>query len=644
MGDRKFLVRYLQSYKDCVHCLLLGEVLPLIETSPQTIFDKELPELNMQRLREPCLHLPEGFLSKQRKMIHEVCTELGLYHISVGRNKIDRFISVSVYYDGFDSLTDYGKNHEQESDKEAQAMAVLSTLKPWALRRHSSEHLIDPVAATKVGREAIFRFIDQPGECLRDGIDFLDFQAMESEDLSSTTPPSFRSEDWTLVDTPDKMEQCVNELQQSGTTEIAFDLECYNKSKYLQVTCLLQLAANNGKEYVIDPLAPGVWDSVSLLAPLFANPEIVKIGHSIGGLDVRSLHRDFGIFVVNAFDTYEAARCLNLPSKGLAKVCAHYGLPNCNIYEALKEKYQTSDWTRRPLTEPMIRYGRYDVHYLIQLRKLMMRDLAKSQLWEKEKQDNEAQLVRNSIAAMLRNYNEDDETFLDTEKDVLEDDVSSYHAEIGHETEGEDEEQDFLFDAGKLRMNLELMQVISRSQDRCLDLWTDSDEPALKNSEFQALLVQCKSKGSDWTLAQMQLYEALAKWRKDVAVTLQCSADFVCSLGFLAMVAMKRPTSTRSLRQINFHLPATLETNKSVVEELFILVRKSRIKDCLEEMEDLSLFPSYTQAHLLFILRNHGVLNEAEQNLQWSSTRIGLASCLVVVILYSILRNGRPRN
>lgn len=76
------------------------------------------------------------------------------------------------------------------------------------------------------------------------------------------------------------------------------------------MTCLVQLALNNGKEYVIDSLAPGVWESVGGLAPLFANPDIVKVGHAIGGLDVRCLHRDFGIFVVNAFDTYEAAKCL----------------------------------------------------------------------------------------------------------------------------------------------------------------------------------------------------------------------------------------------------------------------------------------------------------------------------------------------
>ena len=92
------------------------------------------------------------------------------------------------------------------------------------------------------------------------------------------------------------------------------------------MTCLIQLATNHGKEYVIDPLANDVWDCIHGLAPIFANPNIVKIGHSIGGLDVRCLHRDFGIFIVNAFDTYEAAQVLKLPSKGLAKVCQYYGM------------------------------------------------------------------------------------------------------------------------------------------------------------------------------------------------------------------------------------------------------------------------------------------------------------------------------
>jgi len=97
---------------------------------------------------------------------------------------------------------------------------------------------------------------------------------------------------------------------------IGFDLEMYNPNAHTCITCLLQIATSSAS-YVIDVLVPEVWQLVSLLAPIFADPNVVKVGQAIGSLDVPSLHRDFGIFVVNAFDTYEAAWLLKLQKKGL---------------------------------------------------------------------------------------------------------------------------------------------------------------------------------------------------------------------------------------------------------------------------------------------------------------------------------------
>jgi ribonuclease D len=389
--------------------------------------------------------------------------------------------------------------------------------------------------------------------------------------------------------------------QEAKPTEIAFDLECYNKSNYTQMTCLLQLAINNGKEYVIDPLAPGVWESVGGLAPLFANPDIVKIGHSIGGLDVRCLHRDFGIFVVNAFDTYEAAQCLNLPSKGLAKVCGNYGLPDCEIYESLKEKYQTTDWTKRPLTKPMIQYGRYDVHYLIKIRRLMMRDLVKQELGDKSNKatkDAEAKQVATSLAAVLRRFDEDEETFDDDDDFATPTNVSFDEDEDEDEYEEtelqEEGEQRSFFDAKALRMNVDLMQAISRSQDRCLDLWNDNVEPHLKNSEFRSLVVRSKKGEIQWTSSQLELYEKLAQWRELVAAREECTGGCVCPLGLLANIALRRPTNEVGLQLLRSHLPDLLEdtsTNNNT-NEVFQLVLESRQADGLEEC-DYSEIPRY---------------------------------------------------
>lgn len=267
-----------------------------------------------------------------------------------------------------------------------------------------------------------------------------------------------------------------------------------------------------------------------------------------------------------------------------------------------------------------------------------MRDLAKPQLWEKDLRDAEAQQVRNSMAAMLRNFDEDEEAFVDecsddsgfqTPTDNISD-TSTYHNAMMEPTEsiGEHGERQSHFDAYELRMNLALMQAISRSQDRCLDLWTENTEPALRNSDFKALLVRCKSEGIDWTPSQLQLYEDLAEWRERVARENECAANFVCSLGFLAMIAFKRPTNGFSLRRISFDLPEMLQVMESYRDELFALVRKSRMDDDLDEYEDLTSFPSF---------RNQPLTKPS-----WSAV-FGLVSCAAFVVLATMHKSRRLR-
>jgi ribonuclease D len=439
---------------------------------------------------------------------------------------------------------------------------------------------------------------------------------------------------------------CVLPVQGAKPTEIAFDLECYNKSKYTQMTCLLQIAVNNSKEYVIDPLAPGVWETVGGLAPLFADPQIVKIGHSIGGLDVRCLHRDFGIFIVNAFDTYEAAQCLQLPSKGLAKVCAHYGLTDVEIYESLKEEYQTTDWTKRPLTKPMIQYGRYDVHYLIQLRRLMMRDLAKQELWETDDEKiakhAEARRVATSLASMLRRFDEDEETCVEEEElppNSLDDDEPETGGMSKEESE-EEGERTYFYEAKELRMNLDLMQAISRSQERCLDLWTADPEPHLKIPDYQSLMVRSKKKEITWTPSQSEVYAKLVEWRARVADRQECTAGFVCELGFLASVAYKRPTSEVGLRQLNFFLPELLLLDNNDME-LFDLVRRSRQADMLGENDDREI-PCY-EGYLEQEKSGRSVGIVASSGGFRGLVAVGIVACVAAIAVTVVTTSKRSR-
>jgi ribonuclease D len=335
--------------------------------------------------------------------------------------------------------------------------------------------------------------------------------------------------------------------QDEKPTELAFDLEAYNHSKYAQLTCLLQLSSNLGREYVIDTLADGVWGEVGKLAPIFADPSVVKVGHSIGGLDARCLHRDFGIFIVNVFDTYEASKVLNLQHHGLAAVCQYYGLSHSSAYTELKKTYQTTDWRLRPLTKEMILYGRYDVHYLLRLRLLMMRDLTHGELFNDD--HAESRLVAESLAATLERMqeiedgeefgsgsstngstylsvqdNENDESGQLVEEvdgdsdDSVENDggyftppCASSFDEYGYENGNAEQalasasedcqgklgsldkirETKVAF-AEALRMQPRLMRVLSMSQERCRDLWTGRSEPYYRNPVFVSLMQRAK--------------------------------------------------------------------------------------------------------------------------------------------------------
>lgn len=59
--------------------------------------------------------------------------------------------------------------------------------------------------------------------------------------------------------------------------EFGFDLEAHNARTFHGLTCLLQVSTSD-KDYVVDPLAKEMWESMSILREVFANPDILKVG------------------------------------------------------------------------------------------------------------------------------------------------------------------------------------------------------------------------------------------------------------------------------------------------------------------------------------------------------------------------------
>ena len=170
--------------------------------------------------------------------------------------------------------------------------------------------------------------------------------------------PEYKYKD--LNNTPFIFIDTVNALEDLGkilnsVTEFAVDLEHHSHRSLLGITCLMQISTRDA-DYIIDVLA--LRKQMNILWEPFANPNIVKVFHG-ADWDVKWLQRDFGIYVINMFDTGQAARVLGLGSFALSYLLKEI----CNVIA--NKEFQLSDWRVRPIPKNMLHYAREDTHYLL---------------------------------------------------------------------------------------------------------------------------------------------------------------------------------------------------------------------------------------------------------------------------------------
>ncbi len=162
------------------------------------------------------------------------------------------------------------------------------------------------------------------------------------------------SEPW--VRTGEELERLAAELR--GGRTVALDSESDSLHHHREKVCLIQVAAEGGRTWLVDPLA---LRDLSALAPLVADPQVTKVFHG-ADYDVTTMKRDFGFTFAGLFDTMIAARFLGLPAVGLQAVA------QSELGIALSKDSQKDDWSRRPLTPTQERYARDDVRHLHALR------------------------------------------------------------------------------------------------------------------------------------------------------------------------------------------------------------------------------------------------------------------------------------
>jgi len=164
---------------------------------------------------------------------------------------------------------------------------------------------------------------------------------------------SLESTPFQFIDTVETLTSLASTL--NSTTEFAVDLEHHSIRSYLGITSLMQISTRDS-DYIIDVIS--LRRHMHILQEPFANPLIVKVLHG-ADWDVKWLQRDFGIYVVNMFDTGQAARVLNFASFSLAHLLKEI----CKV--TANKTYQLSDWRVRPIPPDMLKYAREDTHYLL---------------------------------------------------------------------------------------------------------------------------------------------------------------------------------------------------------------------------------------------------------------------------------------
>jgi len=156
------------------------------------------------------------------------------------------------------------------------------------------------------------------------------------------------------VDTPAALVAVAEEL--ATETVLGLDVETTLSDHRL---CLAQIACSRFTA-LIDACA---LDDLSPLASLLASRRVVKVAHN-ASFETRVLEAA-GLELRGVFDTLTASRALRgyrvLGGHSLGSVCER------ELDRVLDKGEQTSDWTRRPLSERQIAYAALDAEVMLEL-------------------------------------------------------------------------------------------------------------------------------------------------------------------------------------------------------------------------------------------------------------------------------------
>ena len=206
----------------------------------------------------------------------------------------------------------------------------------------------------------------------------------EPKHTGETVSTTNLNEEFEYVDTLKALNKLKNELScRDRIKEIAVDLEHHNMRSYQGYTCLLQISTRY-KDYVIDAIK--LRSNINILNEIFTDSTLLKVFHS-PFCDVKWLQKDFGIYLVNIFDTSAAGFLLKKRQFALKEFIELY----FNV--KINKNYTMADWSVRPLKMGMIDYARNDTHYLLSIYDNLRSELVNKTLF-KVCQDNSNEICK----------------------------------------------------------------------------------------------------------------------------------------------------------------------------------------------------------------------------------------------------------
>ncbi len=152
-----------------------------------------------------------------------------------------------------------------------------------------------------------------PTERIRENLERVEMKKKEKKEtqdqivfqpIKKVSPKKYERGDYIKIDTEQELSEMCEAIDKCSI--IGVDLENHHVKSYDGYLCLMQITTigepGHISNYIIDVLLLRE-KIVKYLEPVFESTKIVKVFHGCLHSDISWLHRDFGMIVLNVFDT-----------------------------------------------------------------------------------------------------------------------------------------------------------------------------------------------------------------------------------------------------------------------------------------------------------------------------------------------------